>query len=103
MLEGERQNIFSLDTAQLVTATPAERAAIPVRPREISTLDTGAFIDASVTNLLQGGQAKLAGIKAAIEQARGVTIPDAVFVRAAKQAASEGKISLPDGIKSSPM
>jgi hypothetical protein len=102
LLDGERQNIFSLDTALLVTAAPAERAAIPVRPREITTLDTGAFIDASVTSLLQGGQAKLADIKAAIERARGVTIPDAVFIRAAKQASSEGKISLPEGVEKQP-
>ncbi len=102
LLDGERQNIFSLDTALLVTAAPTERAAIPVRSREITTLDTGAFIDASVTSLLQGGQAKLADIKAAIERARGVTIPDAVFIRAAKQAASEGKISLPEGIEKQP-
>ena len=73
-----------------------------MRSCEITTFDTGAFIDVSVTSLLKDGRASLADIKTAIERARGVTIPDAVFVRAAKQAASEGKISLPDGIEKLP-
>lgn len=98
LLEGNRQGIFSVDTGLLLAASSTERAAIPVGPRKITTLDTGAFIDASVTSLLQAGRPKLSDIKAAIERTRGVAIPTPVFMRAAMQAASEGKITLPEGM-----
>jgi hypothetical protein len=101
LIDGDRQNVFSLDTNALLTAAPEVRTAILVRPREVTSLDTDAFIDASVSSILQGGAAKLSDIKAAIERARGVTIPDAVFERAARQAAAEGKITLPE-LPSSP-
>jgi hypothetical protein len=95
-MEGNRQGIFSVETNALLVATPTERAAIAVRPREINTLDTDAFIDTSVASIWQRGQAKLREVKAAIERSRGCIVPLPVFVRAVHQAAAEGKIALPE-------
>jgi hypothetical protein len=99
LVEGNRQGLFSVDTSLLLVASSVERAAIPIRPRQITSLDTSAFIEVSIASSFQGGQPKLRDIKAAMERGRGVTIPDEVFLRAAKQAASEGKISLPEQAK----
>jgi hypothetical protein len=97
LIAGSRQNLFLVDVDLLVTAPAAERVAIPLHPRPITTLDPNVFTEPSVVALLQGGKTRLRDIKPVIERSRGVTIPDDVFIRAAKQAASEGKITLPDG------
>lgn len=97
LIAGSRQNLFLVDVDLLVTTPAAERAAIPVHPRPITTLDPNVFTETSVVAALQGGKTRVRDIKPIVERLRGVTIPDDVFMKAAKQAASEGKITLPDG------
>lgn len=66
-----------------------------MRSKQVGALDTDAFIDSTVTQVWQRGTPKLRERKAAIEYARGASIPVGIFVQAARQAATAGKISLP--------
>jgi hypothetical protein len=95
LIEGIRQNALSADTGMLLAAVPSERAAISVRSPDVVTLDTDAFIDASLATVWQRGQPRLRDLKEAIENVRGYTIPASVFAQAARDAAAEGKIMLP--------
>jgi hypothetical protein len=95
LLQADKQQALAVDTGTLLTAPSAERATIPVHSRQVTKLDTDAFIDAKVAEVWQRGAPKLRELKSAIEYATGATVPDSVFLEAARQAATEGKISLP--------
>jgi hypothetical protein len=100
LIEGNRQNALSADAGALLAAAPSERAAIQVCSPNVVTLDTDAFIDTSIASVWQRGQPKLRELKGAIESARGYTIPASVFTQAARDAAAEGKITLPGNMAS---
>jgi hypothetical protein len=95
LLQADKQQMLSVDSASLLTLTTSERAAIPVQSRQVTALDTDAFIDVKLAEVWQWGAPKLRELKSAIEHTRGVSVPVHVFVQAARQAATEGKITLP--------
>ena len=95
LLQADKQQMLSVDTAAVLTSTTGERATIPVRSRQVTALDTDAFIDIKVADVWQRGAPKLRELKSAIEYARGVSVPADVFVHAARQAATKERLPCP--------